>query len=277
MSLGIINLYKIMKKKRIFITGAYGFIGSNLVKALQGEYDLVCYDKDICDGIKIKNDFDFIYHLAANSDTRFPDDVEMYRNNILGFLEVLKFALPKKTRVIYASSAALYGNKKKEKVINAYANSKKIIDEIAEQFFDKLPIVGLRPFNVYGPGELQKGKMASMITQWRTQILEGKRPIIFKGAFIRDFVYVKDVVKAMKQAMKLKSGIYDLGTGKATDFRKILELVIKNLDVKVKPRFINNPYLGKYQVFTKADISWGFKPDYTPEKGIKDYFRNECH
>ena len=262
------------KKKKILITGAFGFIGSNLVKALEDDYNLVCYDKDICNGIEMKNDFDIIYHLAANVDTRFPNDVEMYRNNILSFLEVLRFAIPKKTKVIYASSAALYGNKKGEMVINAYANSKRLIDEIAKQFIGKLPIVGLRPFNVYGPGELQKGGMASMVTRWKTQILEGERPIIFEGKFRRDFIYVKDVVKAFKQAMRMKSGIYDLGTGVATDFRKILKLVIKNLDVNVEPKFVKNPYLGKYQEFTKADISWGFKPDYTPEEGIKDYFQN---
>jgi len=263
-----------MKKKKILITGAYGFIGSNFVKTFQDKYNIVCYDKDICDGIKIKNDFDVIYHLAANSDTRFPDDVEMYRNNILSFLEVLRFALPKKTKVIYASSAAIYGNKKGESVINAYANSKRLIDEIAKQFFAKLPLVGLRPFNVYGPGELQKGKMASMVTQWREQILQGKRPIIFNGKFRRDFIYVKDIIRGMEQAIKLKSGIYDLGTGKATDFRDILNIVIKNLDTKIKPKFVKNPYLGKYQEFTKADISWGFKPKYMPKDGIKDYFKN---
>ena len=262
------------RKKKILITGAYGFIGSNLVEALKDNHNLVCYDKDLCDGIKIKNDFDVIYHLAANSDTRFPDDVEMYRNNILSFLEVLRFALPRKTKVIYASSAALYGNSKKESVINAYADSKRLGDEIAKQFLGKLPLVGLRPFNVYGPGELGKGKMASMVTQWRTQILDGKRPVIFDGKFRRDFVYVKDVVKAFKQAMRMKSGIYDLGTGVATDFRKILKIVIENLDVDVKPKVVKNPYLGKYQEFTKADISWGFKPDYTPEQGIKDDFEN---
>jgi len=258
---------------KIFITGAFGFIGSNLVKDLEKENELICYDKDLCEGIEIKNDFDLIYHLAANSDTRFPDDVEMYRNNLLSFLEVLKFALPQKTRTIYASSASVYGNKNGE-ILNAYSHSKYLIDQIAEKFFDRLPLVGLRFFNVYGPGELEKGRMASMITQWKSQILSGKRPVIFQGEFKRDFIYVKDVIKALKQAIELKSGIYDVGTGVATDFRDILKIVQKELKSNLTPRFIPNPY-SKYQEFTKADINWGFHPDYLPAEGIKDYFNNE--
>jgi len=265
--------------KRIFITGGFGFIGSNLVKALQDKYELVVWDKELSKGIDIKNDFDYIYHLAANSDSRFPDDVEMYENNIVAFLEVLKFAVKGKAKLIYTSSAAVYGSRR-EKIINAYAHSKILIDEIVKQFIKthpRLKIVGLRPFNCYGPGELMKGRNASVITQWREQILKGERPKIFKGKYKRDFIYIKDVVKGLKQAMRLKNGIYDLGTGVATDFRDVLRIVIKVLGVKVKPKFIKNPYSETYQEYTKADLNWGFKPDFTLEQGIRDYFENETN
>jgi len=259
-----------MKKKKIWISGGFGFVGSNLVEALQDDYELTVYDGDVTQKIGIKNNFDIIYHLAANTDTTFPDNVEMYRNNILGFLEVLRFALQNKSKLIYASSGAVYGNNGLP--LNIYGDSKRIIDEIAEEFYTKLNIIGLRFFNVYGTGELGKEKMASMITQWKEQVLDEKKPIIFKGEFKRDFVYIKDVIKALKQAMRLKSGIYDVGTGKATDFREVLEIVIKTLNSKVKPKFVKNPYLGKYQTFTKANLDWGFEPDYNIKSGIKDYF-----
>ncbi len=258
------------KDKKIMVTGGLGFIGTNLIHDLQEDpkNEIKVYTSNLTKKILLENDFDVIYHLAANTDTRFPDDVEMYKNNILGFLNVLDFARKGKSKLIYASSASMYGDYQR----TAYAKSKILIDEIAEHFFDKLPIVGLRFFNCYGSFEQDKGKMASMISQWRDQILAGKRPIIFDGEYRRDFIYVKDVIKALKQVRKLKSGIYDVGTGKATDFREVLKIVIETLEIKVKPKLIKNPYLGHYQTYTKADISWGFKPDYSLKEGIKDYF-----
>jgi len=259
---------------KYFITGVNGFVAKNLLKGLllKESCEIVRYSSNVCKPIKIKNDFDIIYHLAANTDTTCPDDIEMYRNNILGFLNVLDFALKGKSKLIYASSNAIFGNG--HGPLNAYGHSKLLIDQIAESFYGKLKIVGLRFTNVYGSYETQKGKMASMITQWRKQILDGKRPVIFNGEFRRDFVYVKDVIRALIQAQGLKNGIYDVGNGIATDFRDVLKIIIKILDKKVEPKFIDNPYLGKYQVYTKANLDWGFKPKHTLEQGIKDYYGN---
>ena len=266
-----------MKKKRIFITGAFGFIGSNLVKNLQDDNELVCYDKDICKGIHIKNDFDILYHLAASTNTRETEDIEMYRNNILGFLKVLDFALKGKSKLIYASSLGALGlNGKGGPVFNAYSHSKRIIDEMVMTFFDKLPIVGLRFGNVFGPGELQKEKMASMITRWSSQIKSSQRPIAFKNEkALRDHIYVKDIVKGLKVAVGLKNGIYDLGSGKCVTFDKVLELVQEALESNLKPIYISNPYKKTYQKFTKARLNWGFKPDYTLKEGINDYLKHE--
>ena len=261
---------------KFFVTGGKGFVGLNLVEELRknSKNKVLVYDKDVCQKIKLKNDFDVIYHLAANTNTRYPDDVDMYRNNIAGFLNVLDFALKGKSKLIYASSAAIYGDYQKP----AYANSKELVDEIAKFFFNRLPIVGLRFFNVYGPREKQKGRMASMVTNWALQIKAGKRPVVFKEErqSKRDFVYVKDIIKALQTAIKAKNGIYDAGTGKPRTFDDVLNNVQKNLGTKKEPVYISNPYKGRYQRFTKAKLGWGFKPDYSLEEGIKDYLTHHC-
>lgn len=256
------------------VDGSRGFVGTNLIRELKKDRKniVIEYQDDVCEEIKPIGRPSIVYHLAANTDPTYADDFEMYRNNVLGFLRVLEYSCRSRAKLIYASSAAIYGNG--EGPLNAYAMSKKIMDDIAKEFFGRMEIVGLRFFNVYGQGELKKGKSASMITQWREQIKKGERPKIFEGEFKRDFIYIKDIVKSLLEARNLKNGIYDVGTGTATDFRDILKIVIKTLNVKTEPRFIKNPHLDKYQIFTKADISWGFRPDYTVESGIRDYFEN---
>ena len=259
---------------KYLIIGSSGFIGSNLLKKLSedGESDVELYSSDISAEFIPKKKPDVIIHLASNTDTTYYDDIEMYRNNIVGFLNVLKYASDNKIRLIYASSGAIYGNDGFP--LNAYGETKWICDKLAKRYFNKIPIVGLRFFNVYGPFEKPKGKMASMITQWRYQIEDGNDPVIFNGEFKRDFVYVKDVVKAILKARILNSGIYDVGTGVAIDFRDVLKIIIETLDAKVSPQFIENPYIEKYQTFTKANLNWDLNPDYTIKSGIEDYFKN---
>jgi ADP-L-glycero-D-manno-heptose 6-epimerase len=256
---------------KYFITGAKGFIGSNLAEELKKnpKNKVVIYNRDLCRRIGMKNDFDVIFHLAAISSTR-DDAITTLKNNLFSFLNIIDFALKgKKTKLVYASSAAVYGKYKK----TAYAVSKITGDEIAQYFFDKMPIVGLRPFNVFGPNEIQKGYMASMITQWTLQIKGGMRPKAFGGErqSKRDHIYVKDAVKAFIQAIKLENGIYDVGTGKPRTYDDVLKAVQKTLGTNLKPVYIKNPYKGAYQRYTKADVGWGFKPDYTLEQGVKDY------
>jgi len=264
------------KKNKIknCVTGSQGFIASNLVQKLQEDSKNLIeeYNDDISVKFFPNKKPNIIFHLAANTDTTFSDDIEMYRNNIVSFLNVLRYCVDNRVRLVYASSGSVYGNNNFP--LNAYGETKLTNDKLAKRYWNKIPIVGLRFMNVYGPREKKKGKMASMITQWREQIKRGERPVIFKGEFKRDFIYVKDVIKSLLIAKKLRSGIYDVGTGIATDFRDVLKIVIKTLGVRIEPKFISNPYLGKYQIFTKADISWGFKPEYTVESGIKDYFEN---
>jgi ADP-L-glycero-D-manno-heptose 6-epimerase len=261
-------------KPKYLITGGHGFIGSNLIIALKRygipDKNIFILNQDLKEPIHFKKKVDVVYHLAALTDTRYKDDIGMFNSNILLFLNALKYTLDCNAKFIYASSASMYGKYEK----TAYAESKRVIDEIAP-FFDRwIGVVGLRFFNVFGPNELRKGKMASMISQWAVQIVKGQRPIIFDGNVKRDHIYVKDAVKALLMAQYKENGLYDVGTGIGTSWRKVLNLVLKTMDSNLKPKYIKNPYKGRYQKDTKANVNWGFQPDYTLKEGIEDYLIN---
>ena len=115
--------------------------------------------------------------------------------------------------------------------------------------------------------------MASVIAQWALQIQKGQRPKAFDSErkSKRDHIYVKDTVRAFMQAIKLKNGIYDVGTGKPRTYDDVLAAVRKTLGTNLKPIYIKNPYKGAYQRYTKANVSWGFKADYSLEQGVEDY------
>ena len=167
----------------------------------------------------------FISHQSPTR--RLHDQFVQVHDNVESFRRLLNFARPRKTRIIYASSAATYGPATEASVesngaapANVYAFSKVIMDNIARHTAAESPdwiIVGLRYFNVYGPCEAHKGVPASMVYHLAQQMKAGKRPRIFKhGEQKRDFVYVKDVVEGSIRALDAKtSGIFNLGTGQA--------------------------------------------------------------
>lgn len=302
-----------MKNKKILIAGGAGFIGSNLALTLQKKYpdsdyfvidnlssgnskNLIGFKGDVIvadlSQIDLNHYFpdglDIIFHEAANTDTTVSDQNKMIHNNVEGFRNILKFAIGAKAKLIYASSAAVYGHSspsmkvgEKEEPANVYGSSKLIIDNITRKHFDILPIIGLRYFNVYGSGERYKGKMSSMIWQLYLQMRDGKRPRIFKyGQQKRDQVYVKDVVRANLSALKInKSGIFNIGTGRATTFNEIVQNLNEVLGTNLEPEYIENPYK-HYQEHTEADLSkakevLSYQPEYNIKKGIRDYFENE--
>ena len=297
-------------KKKYLVTGGAGFIGSNIAKTLEAQgHEVTVLDDFSKNGhfknlIGFKGDvitadlfeymptdmyFDAIFHEAAITDTTVMDQKAMMEQNVEAFKNLLAFAADNEIKkVIYASSAATYGNGPVPNVEtqpthpeNVYGFSKAIMDNVARQFADDnndMKIIGLRYFNVYGPGEYFKGKMASMVYQLYNQMKAGKRPRVFKhGEQMRDFVYVKDIVKINLCALNngKETGVYNAATGIPRDYNDIIKCLNKELGTNLEPEYIDNPY-PFFQLKTQADITkskekLGYEPDYSLEAGIADY------
>lgn len=299
-------------KKKYLVTGGAGFIGSNIAKTLEAQgHEVTVMDDFSKNGhfknlIGFKGDviaadcfkfmprdmyFDAIFHEAAITDTTVMDQKAMMEQNVEAFKNVLAFAAENEIKkVIYASSAATYGNGPVPNVEtqpthpeNVYGFSKVIMDNVARQFAEDnndMTIIGLRYFNVYGPGEYFKGKMASMVFQLYNQMREGKRPRVFKfGEQQRDFVYVKDIVKINMCALNngKETGVYNAATGIPRDYNAIIACLNKEMGLNLEPEYIDNPY-PFFQLKTQADMTaakekLGYTPDYTLEAGIADYVK----
>lgn len=323
--------------KIILITGAAGFIGSNLAFYFQENYPdatIVAFDmfrsgetfsngnlksfghfKNLLgfQGIVISGDitdkkalkelennykFDFIFHEAAISDTTVQEQDLMMKTNINAYEDLLKIAIKHGANMIYASSAATYGDSNRfevgyEQPNNAYGFSKVMMDNITYKYLKKeldISIVGLKYFNVYGSREFFKNKTSSMVVQFGHQILKGLTPKLFEGSdkILRDFIYIEDVIQANILASNpKKSGVYNVGTGKARSFEDIVNILQKELNIDNGKEYIPNPFVGSYQFFTQANIetakeNLGYEPKYSMEEGIKAYipeikrlFKNE--
>ena len=231
--------------------------------------------------------FDYIFHEAAISDTTVYDQKIMMETNLNAFKDLLKMAKEMGAAMIYASSGATYGNAPapqtvgREDPANIYGFSKLAMDHLAYEWMKSsdFPIVGLRYFNVYGPREFYKNKTASMVLQFGHQILAGKNPRLFEGSdkILRDFIYIDDVIQAnIKACNPQKSGVYNVGTGKARSFQDIVDILQAQLGTDLPCEYIPNPYVGQYQFFTQADIEptrefLGYKPEVSLEEGVRRY------
>ncbi len=299
--------------KHIVVTGGAGFVGSNLVLELARRYpeaaltvvddfrsgyfknlegfkgdviaaNLAGFDtKHYLGGRKV----DLLFHLASITDTTDHNQFRQVHDNVESFRNLLAYFEGRKTRVVYASSAATYGiaagvNKVDQEPApaNVYAFSKVQLDNLARLFAAANPtqiVVGLRYFNVYGPREAHKGAASSMILQLAQQIRKGEAPRIFKnGEQMRDFVYVKDIVNCTILAARArKSGIYNAGSGVPRSFNDIVANLNRVLNTTWQPYYIDNPH-AHYQPHTEADLTETTKalrytPKYTLETGIDDY------
>ena len=233
-----------------------------------------------------KLDFDIIFHEAAISDTTVLNQELVMKTNHEAFLQLLEIARDSRASMIYASSAGTYGNSPAPNVVgsgevpeNVYGYSKLQMDISVRKIIESNPkqhIVGLRYFNVYGGREYYKGKTASMILQLGLQALKNKKVRLFKyGEQLRDFVYIKDVVQANIKAIESeKSGIYNVGSGKAQSFNDIITHLKEGLgDFEVE--YFDNPY-SFYQMHTEADISsaredLSYEPRFFLKEGVADY------
>jgi len=248
-----------------------------------------------------------IYHMGACSDTTEMNMDFLYKNNTEFTNKLLSLAATKNIPIVYASSAATYGAGERGysddhegiaelKPLNKYGYSKQLSDEwILRQ--KKKPKVwfGVKFFNVFGPNEYHKGKMSSVVYQAFNQIhdvgevklFKSHRPDYGDGEQLRDFVYVKDVVRAMLELIEAGkkrpgiSGIYNLGTGEARSFHDLAKATFDSLDLKPKINFIDMPVelRNQYQYFTQADMK-KFKKALPKfkfmklEDAIEDYVRN---
>ena len=294
---------------KVLITGGTGFIGSNLISSFKKENEIIvtgCKTEQMAeDYLILENSFiglnfdrlkelDLVLHQAANNDSQSKDFQEMELANVKAPIKLFNFCYDKCRCInfVYASSCAIYGYKKgyregevfiesqKWEPLSYYGKSKQNFEREAIKFQEETgsKVIGLRYSNVYGPGESHKGSRASMVYQIAKQMLQGKRPKLFKyGEQKRDWVYIKDVIKANEMAVNSnKSGIYNVGSGEAHSFNEIVQIINDELGTKLEPEYVDNPYIETYQNYTKCSLSkinkeLGYEPKYNLKQGIKEY------
>lgn len=312
----------------IVVTGAAGFIGSCLISRLnQDNFNFVIAVDDFSnerknknlEGKKIKEKVDrkqffnwldnnheeveFIFHLGARTDTTEFNKAIFDELNVEYSQNMWKTCYKYQIPLVYASSAATYGlgelgyddneaTISQLKPLNPYGDSKNDFDiwALAQEekpFF----FAGLKFFNVYGPNEYHKDRMASVIIHAHKQITNTGKMKLFRshnpnfkdGEQMRDFVYVKDVVEVCMFLMhhRQNSGIYNLGSGKARTFLDLVKNTFKAMNLPEDISFVDTPedIRDKYQYYTEANmqklISIGYtKPFHTLEEGVQDYVSN---
>ena len=298
----------------IIVTGGCGFIGSNLVKKihqlqlgeicivdeqgkiLQCKKELAPYTEEFIDyqtflqNLNCLKRGDIVFHQGACTDTMNYDSLEMMYKNFEYSKRLFDYCRIHHIRLIYASSAAVYGMGENgfreeiecERPINLYAQSKLLFDNYVRCFKPSTQVVGLRYFNVYGPGEENKGRMASTIYQFYNQLSQTKEVRPFKNSdeYKRDFIYIDDVLNINLHFYKNPkiSGIFNCGTGKSRSFMAIINIMKSYFNFQITEIEKPKGLLSKYQTFTEADLDKlreaGYKEKIlTLSEGISRYIR----
>jgi ADP-L-glycero-D-manno-heptose 6-epimerase len=307
----------------IIVTGGAGFIGSGIVQRLNGAgiTDIMVVD-DLTDGHKALNlaactigDYldrdDFlrrivakkdlatkvvgVFHQGACTTTTEWDGRMMMQRNFEFSKQLLHYCLDRRIPLVYASSASVYGAGREfrvapecERPINVYAWSKLAFDQYARRYIPsaRSQVVGLRYFNVYGPGEAHKGQMASVVWHFHQQLLQGDEVRLFEGSGgygpgeqLRDFIHVDDVASANIWFLEHGGtrGIFNLGTGSARSFNDVARAVVAWHGRGVI-RYIPFPgeLAASYQSYTEADLTTlravGYKDEFIGiEEGVRAY------
>jgi ADP-L-glycero-D-manno-heptose 6-epimerase len=311
----------------IVITGAAGFIGSCLAARIYRDDlaplmlvdDFTRGDKELNHSSLVNaarmhreefpvwmqshaKEISFVFHLGARTDTTESDEAIFDHLNVNYTKKIWDICTANDIPLVYASSAATYGDGSRGYMdnhdlisslepLNPYGWSKQKIDSWTLKQKSTPPRwYGLKFFNVYGPNEYHKGRMASVVYHAYNQVRDTDRVKLFRshkpeykdGWQLRDFIYVKDVVEVCLFLLKysIPSGIYNLGTGKARSFYDLAKAVFKAMDKQAHIEFIDIPadIREAYQYFTEADMqkltSQGFSLPFTSlEEGVSDYVK----
>ncbi len=297
----------------VLVTGGAGFIGSNLVEHLLALGQEVLVLDDFSTGSRenlegLSGSFEVIesgcvnlldqeispsaiYHLGIpSSSPMYQRDPMLVGEAINGMIAVLELAKKTECRVVYASTSSLYSGQKPPHredmaalISDYYTEARVSMERIAELYKKLFGVysVGMRFFSVYGPKEGAKKQYANIVTQFLWEMMEDGSPVIYgDGKQTRDFVYVKDVVRALILAMNSNyHGVLNVGTGKSCSFNELVEILAKKMNVDIEAKHVENP-IKNYVRHTLADTAkakeiLGFQSQHSLHEGIEglmDYY-----
>ena len=300
------------KLGNVLVTGGAGFIGSNLLMELVEDSKLFVIDNlntgnvlnidpymkkiqlqvlDTEDIFQVDFVPQVIFHLGMYSSTpMYKENRNLVRKVVDGTIQVLEFAKRHNSRLVLASSSSIYnGHRVPQRedmvpmVTDFYTEARLYAERMTELYTRMfgLRAVCLRFFSVYGPGEKSKGRYANLVSQFMWDIQEGRSPVIYgDGEQTRDFVYVKDVVRALVLAARSEEdGVFNVGTGKSYSVNEMLEKLMQALGKRVDPVHVETP-IGNYVMHTEADTTraqkkLGFRAKYTLDEGIREIVREQ--
>ena len=296
-----------MKDKRILITGGAGFIGSNLVESLYRDNEVTVLDNlhtgkksnikdaigngvvfvkgDAKDVKKMKEDFDYIFHLGIYSASpMYRDNPSLVGEVIHGITDVLEYGKEYNTPIVFASTSSIYNGitpPQKENVIpgvtDYYTEARIACERLGELYakLHELNVAAMRFFSVYGYNDIGKGVYSNLLTQFMSAMMKNEKPVIYgDGEQRRDFVFVSDVVDALQKASSVKGfNVYNVGTGRSYSLNEAVERLQKITGSKIKPKYVRMP-VKNYVMVTQADTSKakreiGFSARVALDKGLK--------